>query len=239
MLRRRRNRDALTALRLVKPYVDEGKEPLEVLCVLAGRAAFVPEIHDGDIDGLQHQLRYPFNAAARLGLPRIWGVSPPTLSAGSRSTWSTNRDVVTPLDVAAALGTHRDRAGAELARAIACQDQLGGDQRSRLLDALRARVMKYLSPRCWRSLGRRGGRQVDHDAHRAANRHRIRIVLWDVFHDLIRPEHRQDAALAAKACRIRRADYQRLYREIEGILLHTANNAARRAVEALSRRTSG
>lgn len=230
----RTTREAAKLVRLLEPYSADPKTPIEMLCALAGRAAFLPEI---DERGGDHALlaRYPYNSAHRLGLPRLYGVKPASAVAGTRSDWSMNPEITSQSDIAAALGMHNDRLGADLAKAIACSEILSNARFTAMLDGLRPRVLAGLSPETWRRLGRKGNGSA-HDSRREANRYRVRIVLYDVLTELLSARPRQEPlSTIAKASKMRAQDYKRLHREITGMLLHVANNAARTAVDALRR----
>lgn len=125
---------------------------------------------------------------------------------------STDGSKLTPLDVAHAIAGAKDKFGAAVALAVACQ---------RNSEWPKVHALGYTP------IVRELRRQRKFPGVIAGPlKHRARIVLWDAFHDLIKPKQRLSIKKAAKAARIAEEPYRFLHKHITGYLQDHANTAA-------------
>ncbi len=109
-------------------------------------------------------------------------------------------------DIAAAVGLMRDRVAKDIVVAVATRADGG---------AL-ARLSWPVYRRVARALRHDPMVTLKHD--QPADRWRIRLVIHDAVRDLVWPDRKVGAATAAKAARMRKADYLRIYRSAQNVL---------------------
>lgn len=129
------------------------------------------------------------------------------LVGGSFREPSDGRSTMTPLtaaDIAGAVGMMRDSVAKQAVMAVALRGQ--GVSLSSLGSSLASRVMRQIHGQR-RSGGKPALRMDD-----PADRWRMRLVLQDVANDLVWPEGKCPAQLAARAAKMRKGDYLRVYR---------------------------
>lgn len=125
---------------------------------------------------------------------------------------------VTQADISHAIGTVKDKLGASMAMAMACQRHVEW-----------ARVEELGHPKLVRHLQH----QDRGDLIAGPYRFRARIALWDAFHDLIAPAAARPLHVAAKTARMRREEYRWLLNQTMSYLEEAANTAAASAVRYL------
>lgn len=128
------------------------------------------------------------------------------LVGGSFREPSNGRSSIQPLtsaDIAGAVGLMRDPVAKQAAVAVALRGQ--GVSLASLGRALARRVMRQIQ---W---DRRHGPGPVLRMDDPADRWRMRLVLQDAVNDLVWPERRVAAQVAAKAAKMRKADYLRVY----------------------------
>lgn len=110
---------------------------------------------------------------------------------------------LTAADIAGAVGMMRDSAAKQTVLAVALRGQ--GVSLSSLGSSLARRVMRQIQ---WqRRIGAKPALQMDDPA----DRWRMRLVLQDAVNDLVWPEGKIAAQDAAKAAKMRKGDYLRVY----------------------------
>ena len=124
--------------------------------------------------------------------------------------------------VSHALGHVKDELQQALAFAYACESATGWQA-----------VEEMAVARLERELG--GDRRTK-ELVTGKNVFRIRLVLQDVFREVIVRHRPKPQAMLAKAARMRKADYVELYRAIAGVLHTIALEGATTAVKALRRK---
>lgn len=128
------------------------------------------------------------------------------LVGGSFREPSDGRSSMPPLtsaDIAGAVGLMRDPVAKQAAVAVALRGQ--GISLASLGRALARRVMRQIQ---WdRRLGSGPVLRMDDPA----DRWRMRLVLQDAVNDLVWPERKVSAQVAAKAAKMRKGDYLRVY----------------------------
>ncbi len=128
------------------------------------------------------------------------------LVGGSFREPSNGRSSIQPLtsaDIAGAVGLMRDPVAKQAAVAVALRGQ--GVSLASLGRALARRVMRQIQ---WK---RRNGAELALRMDEPADRWRMRLVLQDAVNDLVWPERRVAAQEAAKAVKMRKGDYLRVY----------------------------
>lgn len=128
------------------------------------------------------------------------------LVGGSFREPSDGRSTMPPLtsaDIAGAVGMMRDSVAKQAVMAVALRGQ--GVSLSSLGRSLARRVMRQLQ--CQRRSGAKPALLMDDPA----DRWRMRLVLQDAVNDLVWPEGRIAAQVAAKAAKMRKGDYLRVY----------------------------
>jgi hypothetical protein len=125
---------------------------------------------------------------------------------------STDGSKLVPIDVAHALPAASDKFGAAVAMAVACQREAEWPKVNKLgfVPLLRELIRQRAFP----------------GVVSGPLKHRARIVLWDAFHDYIRPKQRQSFRKAAKAARITESAYRFLHKYITAYLEDHKNTAA-------------
>ncbi|WP_323157263.1 hypothetical protein [Stenotrophomonas maltophilia] len=128
------------------------------------------------------------------------------LVGGSFREPSNGRSSIQPLaaaDISGAVGMMRDSMGKQVVMAVALRGQ--GVSLSSLGRSLARRVMRQIQ---WqRSSSAKPALRMDDPA----DRWRMRLVLQDAMNDLVWPEGKIAAQDAAKAAKMRKADYLRVY----------------------------
>lgn len=148
------------------------------------------------------------------------------LVGGSFREPSNGRSSIQPLtsaDIAGAVGLMRDPVAKQAAVAVALRGQ--GVSLASLGRALARRVMRQIQ---WE---RRNGAELALRMDEPADRWRMRLVLQDAVNDLVWPERRVAAQVAAKAAKMRKADYLRVY-GIAAVALGQALEDGRREFSA-------
>ncbi|QBR46114.1 hypothetical protein [Stenotrophomonas indicatrix] len=128
------------------------------------------------------------------------------LVGGSFREPSNGRSSIQPLtsaDIAGAVGLMRDPVAKQAAVAVALRGQ--GVSLSTLGRTLAKRVMRQIE---WE---RRNGAELALRMDEPADRWRMRLVLQDAVNDLVWPERRVAAQEAAKAAKMRKSAYLRVY----------------------------
>lgn len=128
------------------------------------------------------------------------------LVGGSFREPSNGRSSIQPLtsaDIAGAVGLMRDPVAKQAAVAVALRGQ--GVSLASLGRALARRVMRQIQ---WE---RRNGAGLALRMDEPADRWRMRLVLQDAVNDLVWPERRVAAQEAAKAAKMRKSAYLRVY----------------------------
>ncbi len=128
------------------------------------------------------------------------------LVGGSFREPSNGRSSIQPLtsaDIAGAVGLMRDPVAKQAAVAVALRGQ--GVSLASLGRALARRVMRQIQ---WE---RRNGAELALRLDEPADRWRMRLVLQDAVNDLVWPERRVAAQEAAKAAKMRKSEYLRVY----------------------------
>ena len=128
------------------------------------------------------------------------------LVGGSFREPSDGRSTMTPLtaaDIAGAVGMMRDSVAKQAVLAVALRGQ--GVSLSSLGRSLARRVMRQIQ---WH---RRNGTKPALRMDDPADRWRMRLVLQDAVNDLVWPEGKIAAQDAAKAAKMRKGDYLRVY----------------------------
>lgn len=129
------------------------------------------------------------------------------LVGGSFREPSEGRATMPPLtaaDIAGAVGMMRDYVAKQAVLAVALRGQ--GVSLSSLGRSLARRVMRQIH---WQ---RRAGAKPTLRMDEPADRWRMRLVLQDAVNDLVWPEGKVAAQDAAKAAKMRKGDYLRVYR---------------------------
>lgn len=137
---------------------------------------------------------------------------------------STRGQVIGPDDIAHALGWVRDPLAACLALAFACQTVKEWP-----------RVQELAYPRLLAILRANNNTRSIVSEHR---RHRVRLVLHHVFHDMAMLRQQRDAKDVATSLRMRPRDYRALYTRIAGELETAAAEGAYTACRVLFGRES-
>lgn len=148
------------------------------------------------------------------------------LVGGSFREPSNGRSSIQPLtsaDIAGAVGLMRDPVAKQAAVAVALRGQ--GVSLASLGRALARRVMRQIQ---WE---RRNGAELALRMDEPADRWRMRLVLQDAVNELVWPERRVAAQVAAKAAKMRKADYLRVY-GIAVVVLRQALEDGRREFSA-------
>lgn len=109
-------------------------------------------------------------------------------------------------DVAAALGYMQDRLAKDTAMAVA----------TRAAPPAIARLSTRAYTRVIRDVHRMRPPPVD--LHLAADRWRLRIVLYDAAYEMVWPEHRQNFSELARAAKMRKGSYIRLHHLVTSVL---------------------
>ncbi|MBA0402658.1 hypothetical protein D7V00_02205 [Stenotrophomonas maltophilia] len=128
------------------------------------------------------------------------------LVGGSYREPSDGRSSMPPLtsaDIAGAVGMMRDSVAKQAVMAVALRGQ--GVSLSSLGRTLAKRVMRQIQ---WQ---RRSGAKPALRMDDPADRWRMRLVLQDAVNDLVWPERKIAAQDAAKAAKMRKGDYLRVY----------------------------
>lgn len=110
-------------------------------------------------------------------------------------------------DIAAAVGLMRDRVAKDTVVAVA----------TRADGAALARLSWPVYWRVARALRHDPMVTLKHD--QPADRWRVRLVIHDAVRDLVWPERKLSAGLAAKAARMRKGDYLRVHRLAHSVLI--------------------
>lgn len=110
-------------------------------------------------------------------------------------------------DIAAAVGLMRDRVAKDTVVAVA----------TRADGAALARLSWPVSRRVARVLRHDPMVTLKHD--QPADRWRVRLVINDAVRDLVWPERKLSAGLAAKSARMRKGDYLRVHRLAHSVLI--------------------
>lgn len=118
-----------------------------------------------------------------------------------------NAPTLTPADVAGAVGLMRNPVARQAAMAVAMRGE--GDT---LLQLGRSAVRRLL--RACRQVGPGQPLRMDEPA----DRWRMRLVLQDAVNDLVWPEHKRSAQVAAKAAKMRKGDYLQVHRLATAVL---------------------
>lgn len=128
------------------------------------------------------------------------------LVGGSFREPSNGRSSIQPLtsaDIAGAVGLMRDPVAKQAAVAVALRGQ--GVSLASLGRALARRVMRQIQWDRWQGSG--PALRMDDPA----DRWRMRLVLQDAVNDLVWPERKVSAQVAAKAAKMRKGEYLRVY----------------------------
>lgn len=119
-------------------------------------------------------------------------------------------------DIAGAAGYMTGTLGREIALAVA----------TRASDGAIAILATRAYARCARAVRMmRHPRPIKHSD--AADRWRLRIIVYDAVIELVYPERRQPFRVLAKAAKMRQADYARLHKVVTAELQELMNNARR------------
>lgn len=206
--------------RRVDPFTQDKREPMEILARLAGRTNFI--LPPGQSRQRRGVRTTKSSVSRLLELARVCGMPLPSrVGSKHQSVSGPNPRILSDIDIAQALGFARDKLGSNIAYSVACRSEA---YRSRVLDGMRRRVLRELSRKPIKLIRFTAG---------DGNLHRVRIVVWDVFQDLVWPERRLPKRTRATSANMGYIQYCRLYREVQALMMNTGNDAAGDAIHAL------